>query len=161
MFLASLLTSENLLILKAYRQYGMKTPILGNYNLSVPIYMSVAKGYLNGVTFVDAWDPSKPQVKQFVAGYTKEMGQEPYSMHGYGYDGVMLAVDAIRRAGSTDKEKVRQAMQATRGYKGVLGSIPSAYTFEEGKRTGFDPQGMVVRTYEGDKQGRVLHVGTK
>lgn len=160
-FLASLLTSENLLILKAYRQYGLKTPILGNYNLSVPIYMSVAKGYLDGVTFVDAWDPAKPQVKQFVAGYTKEMGQEPYSMHGYGYDGVMLAVDAIRRAGSTDKEKIRQAMQATRGYKGVLGSIPAAYTFEEGKRTGFDPQGMVVRMYEGDKQGRVLHVGTK
>jgi branched-chain amino acid transport system substrate-binding protein len=73
----------------------------------------------------------------------------------------MLAVDAIRRAGSTDKEKIRQAMQATRGYRGVLGSIPSAYTFEDGKRTGFDPQGMVVRTYEGDKQGRVLHVGTK
>ena len=160
-FLASLLTSENLLILKAYRQYGLKTPILGNYNLSVPIYMSVAKGYLDGVTVVDAWDPAQPQVKQFVADYTKEMGQEPYSMHGYGYDGVMLAVDAIRRAGSTDKEKIRQAMQATRGYKGVLGSIPAAYTFEEGKRTGFDPQGMVVRMYEGDKQGRVLHVGTK
>ena len=160
-FLASLLTSENLLILKAYRQYGLKTPILGNYNLSVPIYMSVAKGYLDGVTFVDAWDPAKPQVKQFVADYTKEMGQEPYSMHGYGYDGVMLALDAIRRAGSTDKEKIRQAMQATRGYKGVLGSIPAAYTFEEGRRTGFDPQGMVVRMYEGDKQGRVLHVGTR
>ena len=26
---------------------------------------------------------------------------------------------------------------------------------------GFDPQGMVVRMYEGDRQGRVLHVGTR
>jgi branched-chain amino acid transport system substrate-binding protein len=160
-FLATLLTPENLLILKSYRQHGMKTPLVGNYNLAVPVYMTVGKGLLDGITFVDAWDPAKPQVKQFVAGFTKEMGYEPHNMMGYGYDGVMLAADAMRRAGSTDKEKVRQAMQATRGYKGVLGSLDSSYGFAEGKRIGFDPEGMVVRMYEGDKQGRVLHVGTK
>ena len=160
-FLATLLTPENLLILKSYRQYGMTTPLVGNYNLAVPVYMTVGKGLLDGITFVDAWDPAKPQVKQFVAGFTKEMGYEPHNMMGYGYDGVMLAADAIRRAGSTDKEKVRQAMQSTKGYKGVLGSIDSSYGFPEGKRIGFDPEGMVVRMYEGDRQGRVLHVGTK
>jgi branched-chain amino acid transport system substrate-binding protein len=73
----------------------------------------------------------------------------------------MLAADAIRRAGGTDKEKVRQAMQATKGYHGVLGALDASYGFQDGKRIGFDPEGMVVRMYEGDKQGRVLHVGTK
>jgi branched-chain amino acid transport system substrate-binding protein len=160
-FLATLLTSENLLVLRYYRSVGMKTPLIGNYNLSVPVYMSVAKGLLDGLVFVDAWDPAKPQVKQFIAGYAKEMGTEPYNTMGFGYDGVMMAADAMRRAGSTDKEKVRQAMQATTGYKGVLGSIDSSYGFAEGKRIGFDPQGMVVRVYEGDRQGRVLHAGTK
>jgi len=160
-FLATLLTPENLLILKSYRQHGMTTPLVGNYNLAVPVYMTVGKGLLDGITFVDAWDPAKPQVKTFVAGFTREMGYEPHNMMGYGYDGVMLAVDAIRRAGSTDKEKVRQAMQSTKGYKGVLGSIDSSYGFPEGKRIGFDPEGMVVRMYEGDRQGRVLHTGTK
>jgi len=126
-FLATLLTPENLLVMRAYRQHAMKTPLIGNYNLAVPVYMSVAKGLLDGIVFVDAWDPAKPQVKQFIAGYAKEMGTEPHNMMGYGYDGVMLAADAIRRAGSTDKEKVRQAMQATRGYKGVLGSVDSSY----------------------------------
>lgn len=160
-FLATLLTPENLLVLRAYRQHAMKTPLIGNYNLAVPVYMSVAKGLLDGIVFVDAWDPAKPQVKQFIAGYAKEMGVEPHNMMGYGYDGVMLAADAIRRAGSTDKEKVRQAMQATRGYKGVLGSVDSSYGFADGRRIGFDPEGMVVRMYEGDRQGRVLHAGTK
>jgi branched-chain amino acid transport system substrate-binding protein len=160
-FLATLLTPENLLVLKAYRQSGMKTPLVGNYNLAVPVYMTVAKGLLDGITFVDAWDPAKPQVKQFVAGFTKEMGYEPHNMMGYGYDGVMLAADAIKRAGGTDKEKVRQAMQATKGYHGVLGAVDASYGFQDGKRIGFDPEGMVVRMYEGDRQGRVLHVGTK
>jgi branched-chain amino acid transport system substrate-binding protein len=160
-FLATLLTPENLLVMRAYRQHGMKTPLIGNYNLAVPVYMSVAKGLLDGIVFVDVWDPAKPQVKQFITGYAKEMGVEPHNMMGYGYDGVMLAADAIRRAGSTDKDKVRQAMQATRGYKGVLGSVESSYGFADGRRIGFDPEGMVVRMYEGDRQGRVLHVGTK
>ncbi len=160
-FLATLLTPENLLVLRYYRSNGMKTPLIGNYNLAVPVYMSVAKGLLDGLVFVDVWDPAKPQVKAFVAGYTKEMGSEPHNLMGYGYDGVMLAADAIRRAGGTDKDKVRQAMQATKGYKGVLGSTDATYGFPEGRRIGFDPQGMVVRMYEGDRQGRVLHVGTK
>jgi len=160
-FLATLLTPENLLVLRSYRQHGMKTPLVGNYNLAVPVYMTVAKGLLDGIVFVDAWDPAKPQVKQFIAGYAKEMGTEPHNMMGYGYDGVMLAADAIRRAGSTDKQKVRDAMQATRGYKGVLGSVESSYGFADGRRVGFDPEGMVVRMYEGDRQGRVLHSGTK
>ena len=158
---AGVLTAENVLMLKAYRQMGMKMPILASYNFSVPVYMSVAQGLLDGVAFVDAYDLDKPAVKQFVAAYKKANGKDPYNLHGYGYDGMHLVVDAIKRAGSTDKEKIREAMQATKGLHGVMGSKDAAYGFAEGKRTGFDPNGMVVRVYEGDKQGRVVHVGLK
>ena len=73
---------------------------------------------------------------------------------------VKLIADAIRRAGSTDKEKIRAAMQST-NYTGVMGAKGMKYSFPEGKRAGFDPDGMVVRVYEGDRQGRVVHVGQK
>jgi branched-chain amino acid transport system substrate-binding protein len=52
-------------------------------------------------------------------------------------------------------------MQATTGYVGVMGGVGTAYGFADGKRTGFDPNGMVVRVYEGDRQGKVVHVGVK
>jgi branched-chain amino acid transport system substrate-binding protein len=42
-----------------------------------------------------------------------------------------------------------------------MGATGGGYGFAEGKRTGFDPNGMVVRVYEGDKQGQVVHTGTK
>ena len=158
---AGVLTAENVLMLKAYRQLGLKVPLLASYNFSVPVYMAVAQGLLDGVTFVDAYDPDKPEIKRFVAAYAKATNTEPYNLHGYGYDGVYLVADAIRRAGSTDKEKIRAAMQATKGFHGVMGAKGSAYGFAEGKRTGFDPNGMVVRVYEGDRQGRVVHVGQK
>ncbi len=160
LFLAGVLTAENVLIFRAYRELGVKFPIHSSYNLSVPIYETVAKGLVNGVTFVDAYDPDKPEVKAFVAAYKKGTGKDPQNLHGYGYDGINLIADAIKRAGSTDKEKIRAAMQQT-SYAGVMGAKGMKYTFPEGKRVGFDPNGMVVRVYEKDKQGRVLHVGTK
>lgn len=161
LFMSGVLTPENTLILRAYRQLGVKAPILANYNLSVPIYTSVAKGLLDGVTFVDAFDPAKAETKRFIEAYKKDAGQEPWNLHGYGYDGVMMVADAIRRAGGADKEKIREAMQATRGYSGVMGAVGAQYGFADDRRTGFDRQGMVVRVFERDQQGKVIHVGAK
>ncbi|MFN0159948.1 MAG: ABC transporter substrate-binding protein [Burkholderiales bacterium] len=161
LFMTGVLTPENVLILRAHRQMGLKAPILGNYNLSVPQYTAVAKGLLDGVTFVDAFDPARPEVRRFLEGYRKEMKEEAYNLNGYGYDGIMMVADAIRRAGGTDRDKVREAMQATRGFVGVMGAAGSAYGFADGRRTGFDTNGMVVRVYEGDTQGKVVHVGSK
>jgi branched-chain amino acid transport system substrate-binding protein len=160
MFLAGVLTAENVLIFRAYKELGVKFPIHSSYNLSVPIYETVAKGLVDGITFVDAYDPDKPEVKAFEAAYKKATGKDPQNLHGYGYDGINLVVDAIRRAGSSDKETIRAAMQQT-NYAGVMGKKGMRYSFPEGKRAGFDTDGMVVRVYEKDKQGRVVHVGQK
>jgi branched-chain amino acid transport system substrate-binding protein len=160
LFVAGVVTATNVLIFKSYRELGLKFPIHASYNLSVPIYMSAAKGLVDGITFVDAYDPDKPEVKAFEAAYRKETGTVPTNLHGYGYDGIMLVAAAIRKAGSADKEKVRAAMQSI-SYAGVMGARGMKYAFPEGKRAGFDPNGMVVRVYEGDRQGRVVHVGQK
>lgn len=161
LFMTGVLTPENALILRSYRQLGLKTPVLGNYNLSIPVYSTVAKGLMDGVVFVDAFDPNKAETKRFIDAFKKDTGNEPYNLNGYGYDGLMLAADAIKRAGGTDKEKVREAMQATKSFTGVMGGVGAVYGFADGKRTGFDTNGMVVRVYEGDKQGKVVHVGAK
>lgn len=158
MFLAGVVTATNVLIFKSYRELGLKFPIHASYNLSVPIYETVAKGLVNGVTFVDAYDPQKPEVKAFEAAYKKEMGHAAVNLNGYGYDGIHLVAEAIKKAGSTDKDKIRAAMQNIT-YAGVMGAKGMKYEFRDGKRTGYDPNGMVVRVYEGDKQGRVIHVG--
>jgi len=40
-----------------------------------------------------------------------------------GYDAVYLLIDAIRRAGSTDADKIRQALAATKNFKNVSGEM--------------------------------------
>ena len=72
----------------------------------------------------------------------------------------MLIADAIQRAGAPDKEKIRAAMQSA-SFPGVMGAKGMKYQFPDGKRTGYDPNGMVVRVFEGDLQGRVVHTGQK
>ena len=162
LFMAGVTTPENALVLRSYRQLGLKMPVLAGYNLSVPVYSSVAKGLLDGVAFVDAFDPNKPEAVRFIDAFKKDTGTAPFNLHGYGYDGIMLVADAIKRAGSTDKDKLREAMQGTKSWQGgVMGGVGSGYGFADGKRTGFDNNGMVVRLYEADVQGKVVHVGAK
>ena len=47
---------------------------------------------------------------------------------GHAYDGLMLGVEAIKRAGSTDKAKVRDALEATKGYVGTGGVVNMSAT---------------------------------
>ena len=59
----------------------------------------------------------------------------PHGFHGYGYDALLVTVDAISRAGSTDKEAVRKALEQTRGVAGVT----SQYTFSATNHGGVMP----------------------
>jgi branched-chain amino acid transport system substrate-binding protein len=159
-FQAGILGPEMVLFFKAYHELGMKMPIHGSYNLSIPGYLAIAKDLMEGVTFIDAYDPDKPEVKAFIEVYKKEFGKVPFSLPAYGYDAINLAVDAIKRAGSFDREKIRAAMQGTKGWVGVIGAKGSSITFVD-KRAGFDHNGAVVRVIENNNHGKVVHAGAK
>jgi branched-chain amino acid transport system substrate-binding protein len=159
-FQAGILGPEMVLFFKAYHELGMKMPIHGSYNLSIPGYLAIAKDLMEGVTFIDAYDPDRPQVKEFIAVYRKEFGKTPFSLPAYGYDAVHLAAAAIAKAGSLDKEKIRAAMQATKGFEGVIGAKGSAISFGD-KRAGFDPNGAVVRVIKNNDHGPVVFSGSK
>ncbi|MDH3233156.1 MAG: ABC transporter substrate-binding protein [Alphaproteobacteria bacterium] len=160
-FQAAILGREMVLFFRAYHQLGMKQQVLGSFNLSIPTYLRTAKDLMEGVAFIDAFDPAKPEAQAFIAHYKKEHGKTPFSLPGYGYDDLMFVVQAIKRAGSTDKAKVCAALQATKGYRGVMGAKTESYGFPAGKRTGFPPEGAVVRLIKDNKHGPVVHAGTK
>ena len=143
---------------KAYHQLGMKQPILGSFNLSVPRYLEVIPGLLEGVTFIDAFDPDKKEAKAFINKYKKEYGKVPFALPAYGYDGLHVMVNAIRRAGSTDPDAIRAALAATKGYVGALGAKGTSVDFSK-DRAGFSKQGAVVRVIKNNTHGPVVHSG--
>ena len=68
-------------------------------------------------------DPQKPIVTAYKRDYEARYKTDVSTFGGHAYDGLMLAVGAIKHAGSTDKAKVRDALESTRGYVGTGGVV--------------------------------------
>ena len=63
-----------------------------------------------------------PAVAKFVAKYKARWnGEVPGAFSALGYDAVGVLVDAIKRAGTTDGPKLRDALAATKDYPGASG----------------------------------------
>jgi branched-chain amino acid transport system substrate-binding protein len=65
--------------------------------------------YVFGAT---QWDDQLPYpgVKEFAASYKKEFGREPAYHAAAGYAGCLIYAEAVKRAGSLDADKVRDAL---------------------------------------------------
>ena len=120
-------------VTKNYRQIGIGLPLYQSHGVASKQYVSLAGDAAEGVrlpaaallvadTLPDA-DPQKKVVVSYKRDYESRYKQEVSTFGGHAYDGLMLAVEAIRRAGSTDKAKVRDALEATRGYVGTGGVV--------------------------------------
>jgi len=62
-------------------------------------------------------------VTAYKQAYESRFKQEVSTFGGHAYDGLMLAVEAMRRAGTTEKSKVRDALEQTRNYVGTGGVV--------------------------------------
>jgi len=63
-------------------------------------------------------------VKGFVDKFRARFnGETPDGMAALGYDSAAMLADAVKRAGTTEPAALRDALAATRGYRGVTGSI--------------------------------------
>src|SRR6202043_490888 len=69
-------------------------------------------------------EAKSPAVQQFVDKYKKKYNNKlPDAFAALGYDAVNLLADAIKRAGGTDPEKLRDAIANTKDFPGVSGKI--------------------------------------
>lgn len=113
------------LFLKQARELGVETPVVGGDGWDSPKLQSLAgAGIRNSfLTTHFAPDDKDPAVQNFVKEYQKKYKQKPGAMAALGYDGIMVLADAIKRANSNDRTAIRDAIVATKGFKGVTGMI--------------------------------------
>ena len=67
--------------------------------------------------------PVTPVSKIFVDEYQKKYGKLPSGTAVLGFDGYLLAIDAIKRANSIDPVKIRDAIAQTKGFAGAAGYV--------------------------------------
>ncbi|HEU4411281.1 MAG TPA: ABC transporter substrate-binding protein [Polyangiaceae bacterium] len=80
---------------------------------------------LEGALFTNhyALDVPWESSTRFVAAYRRRFGREPSGIAAQGYDAARLLYDAIVRAEPLDREGLRGAIAATRGFGGATGAI--------------------------------------
>lgn len=120
------------LIARQARELGIDVPLLGGDGWDSAKLFEIGGDALQGSFFSNHYsleDPS-PRIRAFVAAWEKEYGERtPDALAALGYDAVHIAADAIRRAGSVEGEKIRDALARTRDFAGVTGTI----TIDEGR----------------------------
>jgi branched-chain amino acid transport system substrate-binding protein len=124
LFYLAATTDEAALAISQARGLGIKAQILGGAGLNDPRIGSLAKEGAYGTITFAPFSPKddRPIVKAFVADYQKKFAKaEPPAYVALGYDSVLLLADAIRRAGSTDREAVRNALGSTKDLEGLNG----------------------------------------
>ena len=118
------------LVVKQMRQAGLTQPIVGGDGYDTPLLLSVGGKAANNVYFsTHAYmaEDSTPAIVTFYKAYKAAYNTPPENAFAaLGYDTVGLVADAITRAGSIDPAKIRDALAATQGYKGITGSISYA-----------------------------------
>ena len=117
-------------ILKKMREMGMNQPVLGDNGFVSPELGKMAGAAADNVYVSSMWsaDRKDEKVQKFVENYTKAYGRAPDQFAASAYDGVYMAMDAMKRAGTTtDHKKIRDALAQMKDFKGVCGT----FSFDE------------------------------
>ena len=124
-FIPGYYTELNLISIQA-REIGITVPLFGGDGWeSEKLLEGKAKDALEGCFFsthVSIEDPN-PKIQDFIKKYKEKYGSTPDAMAFLSYDAGMILFDAIKRAGSTDGDKIREALANTKNFNGVTGTI--------------------------------------
>ncbi len=117
--------NEAALIVRQAKELGITVQILGEEGFDSPKFIELAGKDAEGViiaTNLDRDDP-RPVVQNFLKNYKAAYGIDPDMVGASSYDAFMILVNAIQRAGSTDRKAVIKALLETKDYNGLTGKI--------------------------------------
>jgi len=113
------------LIARQAGDLGIKAPLFGGDGWESGELLTIAGDAVEGDFFSTHFSPEvkDPAVQTFVQNFKAKYGASPDGMAALGYDSALVLADAIRRAGSTEGDKIRDALAATKDFPGVTGKI--------------------------------------
>ena len=118
--------TEGALICIQARQLGLNVPIFGGDAWEAPQLIEIGGAAVEGTYYSTHASPDStaPEMQNFIKKFRARWnGETPDSIAALGYDAAQLVFDALRRAGTTDSAKLREAIATTKGFPGVTGKI--------------------------------------
>lgn len=116
---------------KNYRQLGITLPHYGNHGLASNDFVRLADGAAEDMVMANVallvWeqlpttDPQQPVVQAYVKAYRAKYNEDPSFFAGTAYDAFVAVREAVRRSGSIDPAKIRDAIETGNDFVGVTG----------------------------------------
>ena len=117
--------AEAALISKQARELGLTFPLLGIDGWESSQLISVGGAAVEGCYFSTHYSPENQSyaVVAFNQRFRARWQEDSNALSALAYDAARVLIDAIRRAGSTEGAKIRDALAATKNYAAVTGTI--------------------------------------
>jgi branched-chain amino acid transport system substrate-binding protein len=141
---------------RAYAQLGITTPVMQSHGIGNQVFLDTAAESANGLIAplgrlvvadqLPADDPQREVITSFIEDYTAEYGEGPSTFAGHAYDGWMLAVDALREAG-TDPQALRDHLEGVEDFVGISGT----FTMTPEDHSGLSKDALVLVTVQDGK----------
>jgi branched-chain amino acid transport system substrate-binding protein len=128
--MGSYFTFENdqAIFARQLRQLGVTIPWVGSPSTVAAATLKLAGAALWGTyAIADYAVDSSPEAKEFAKLYSAVSKAPPDLQSAWPYDAIGVLSTAINKAGSTDPNKIREAILSTKGYKGAEGE----YDFDQ------------------------------
>ena len=127
-FIPGYYTDVALICIQA-KQLGIAVPLFGGDGWESDQLVKIGQDAVEGTYFSTHYSPdvATDMSRKFVAAYKARWKNSdgtpkaPDAMAALGYDSAMVLADAIKRAGTTDGPKVREALAATKDFNGATG----------------------------------------
>ncbi len=126
------------IVTRNYRQLGIDLPLYQSHGVASKQFIDLSGPAAEGVRLpaaallvadkLVASDPQKNVVTNYSRKYQEKTGQPVSTFGGHAYDGLMILVEAMQRAKGTDKAKIRDEIEKTKGYVGTGGVVTMSPT---------------------------------
>jgi branched-chain amino acid transport system substrate-binding protein len=114
------------LAIKQIRDAGLKTHLIGTLAMGSDRFLKrLDAAKLAGMVQYNSFPPNLnlPRIKNFSDRYKAKYGEESHGFAAQSYDGLMVAVAAMKKAGSVDNKKAIRSALAAIDHTGVIGPI--------------------------------------
>jgi branched-chain amino acid transport system substrate-binding protein len=127
------------IVTRGYHQLGIRLPLYQSHGVASREFINLATAAAaEGVRLpaaalviaeqLPAADPQRQVALDYKTAFEREFNQPVSTFGGHAYDGLMILVDALKRANSTDGVRLRDAIRATRGFVGTGGLVTMSAT---------------------------------
>ncbi len=104
------------------KELGLAKPMYGGDNWGSPEFLEIAANAAEGVFYTAPSENTSSEYEAFAKRYQAKFGEAPDVFGAYSYDAAMAIFKAIEACGSTDPEKIRDALLKV-SFTGASGDV--------------------------------------